>query len=120
MSKVVIDVDSAYAPCSYLICAVDTQGEWNTHDDCRTVLVQTDWDYPGLASNLGWSTRNVQSDPKPRHWQTGEEFVCEHDSTDGTVKCESCGVTVSEFIESAREFLDEHLGEEFEDPGYFE
>ena len=29
-------------------------------DDGRSILVQTDWDYPGTASSFGWSLSEVQ------------------------------------------------------------
>ena len=96
---VVVDTDSAYAPCSYLICKVDAAGDWDTRDESRTVLVQTDWDYPGLASNLGFVP------------------CADCDGTDGTVDCEHR--TAGEMIAAASEYLDAHLGEVFEDPGYF-
>ena len=69
------------------------------NDDDREILIQTDWDYPGVASNLGWSP-------------------C-HDGTDGTIDC-PCGNTAMDLIASAQEFLNDHIGESFEDPGYFE
>lgn len=72
----------------------------------RTVYVQTDWDYPGLASSFGWNIREDGNNG------------CEHDGTDGTVDCPSCGRTAAEFIGSAAEYLD---GEPvaYDDPGYF-
>lgn len=69
-----------------------------TAEDGRTVIVQTDWDYPGVARDLGWQP-------------------CECGATDGTIDC--AHHTASEMIASAREYLDDHDGESFEDPGYF-
>jgi hypothetical protein len=46
------------------------------------ILVQTDWDFPGIASTFGWG---------------GD--------------CQD--------IAGAVEYLDEHIGDEVEDPGYF-
>lgn len=97
MTRITVDRDPAYAPCSYLICKVG--GDWDTRDDERTVLVQTDWDYPGLASTFGWSP-------------------C-HDETDGTVDC-PCGKTAGELIAEASQYLNEHCGEVVDDPGYFD
>lgn len=68
-------------------------------EDGRTVLIQTDWDYPSVASTFGWC-------------------ACECGETDGTVKCPHR--TVDEMIQGAREYLDEHIGDTAEDPGYFE
>ena len=94
----VVDEDQSWAPCCYIICQVDEQGNWDERDEATTVLVQTDWDWPSLASNLGY-------------------VACECGYTDGTVDCEH--KTASEMIAAAGEFLDAHLGEQFEDPGYF-
>lgn len=69
------------------------------HDDGRDRLVQTDWDFPGVAANLGFV-------PCRR---------CRE--TDGTVSC--AHKTASRMIAEAREFLDGKVGEKFEDPGYF-
>jgi len=44
---------------------------------------------------------------------------CDHDGTDGTIDCTSCGLTPTSFIRDAREWLDEHEGATAEDPGYF-
>jgi len=65
----------------------------------RSILVQTDWDYPGLAMNFGWV-------PCP-----------ECGFTDGTVDCKHR--RASEMIAEAADYLDDHIGESFEDPGYF-
>jgi hypothetical protein len=64
------------------------------------ILIQTDWDYPGVASTFGW----------PGH---------EHGETDGTVKCPVCGAEPMDMINEAQEWLDDHIGETAEDPGYF-
>ena len=68
-------------------------------DDGRDVLIQTDWDYPAVASVFGWSP-------------------CSCGKTDGTVDCPHR--TASEMIAEAREFLSAHVGDTAEDPGYFE
>lgn len=80
-------------------------------DDGRTVLVQTDWDYPSVAQSFGWSLREVQ--------QPECAEPCDHDSTDGTVDC-GCGVTATEFISAAREWLEDNDGVAVDDPGYFD
>jgi hypothetical protein len=63
-------------------------------------LIQTDYNYPGVASTFGW----------PGH---------EHGETDGTVDCPVCGKKALEMINEAQAWLDEHIGETVEDPGYF-
>ena len=67
-------------------------------DDRRDILIQTDWDYPGVASTFGW-------------------VPCECGETDGTVDCPH--KTASQMISEAAEYLDEHIGNTVEDPGYF-
>ena len=67
-------------------------------EDGKTVLIQTDWDYPGVASSFGWSP-------------------CECGATDGTVDCHH--KTASDMITEAGQYLDENIGETIEDPGYF-
>lgn len=53
-------------------------------EDGRDILIQSDWEFPGLASTFGW--------------------------------VHAGGSAISE----ARDFLDEHIGDSVEDPGYFE
>ena len=68
------------------------------NDDGADLLVQTDWDYPGLASSFGF-------------------VPCECGETDGTVNC--AHKTATEMINDAATFLDDNLGKRVEDPGYF-
>lgn len=58
-------------------------------------FVHSDWDYAGLASTLGW---------RP----------CPCGRTDGTVDCPKCGLTVSEMLSEAFDFLTERDGETFD------
>ena len=82
-------------------------GTWLvTHEDGRTILIQNDWDFPGLASTFGWSPS-----------QAGKEG-CECRGTDGTIRCPDCGTEVATFIDSACEFL-HTLPDDVEDPGFF-
>jgi hypothetical protein len=97
----------------------------------RTILIQTDWDYPGVASSFGWSVQRVQRCPEcggpavgPNigHCQDCDhawEPCCGHPETDGTVDC-PCGVTASDFISAAADWLRENDGATAEDPGYFQ
>ena len=69
------------------------------NQDGRTLLIQTDYDYPSLASSFGWSP-------------------CKCGSTDGTVGCPH--KTVSDMIAEAGQYLDDNIGETIEDhDGYF-
>ena len=78
-------------------------GDFGTYlliaEDGRDILIQTDWDYPGIASSFGWQ-------------------ACPCGFTDGTVDCKH--KTASEMIENAGNFLNDHIGDTIEDPGYFE
>ena len=67
-------------------------------EDGRTILVQVDWDFPGVASTFGWSPR---SSPMT-------------DDT-GTLAEKS----LSTVIGDARDFLHERAGSTADDPGYF-
>ena len=85
-------------------------------EDGQDRLIQTDWDLPGLATTFGWDIKTV---PTPEAKKFGD-WLCLHESTDGTVDCEECGQKVSTFIEAAQDWLDENIGAEVDDPGYFE
>jgi len=78
------------------------QGDFGTYlliaEDGRDLLIQTDFDYPGIASAFGWSP-------------------CRCGATDGTVDCPH--KTVGRMIAEAQEYLDDHIGESVHDPGYF-
>ena len=78
-------------------------GDFGTYllvaEDGRDILIQTDFDFPGIASTFGWTP-------------------CECGSTDGTVDCTHR--KASDMIADAQAFLDDHIGDEADDPGYFE
>jgi hypothetical protein len=78
------------------------EGDFDTFlvaaEDGRDLLVQMDFDFPGLASTFGWSP-------------------CSCGATDGTVDC--AHQTASEMIAEARDFLSAHVGDTADDPGYF-
>lgn len=73
-------------------------------DGADVAFVQNDWDYPGLASRLGWSVALVN----------GPDPECRHECTDGTVDC-PCGVKTGEFLAAAFDWLAARDGEKFED-----
>jgi len=98
MTQIAIERGGAYAPCSYIICKV-IDGDWNERDDKNTVLVQTDWEFPGVASAFGFTP-------------------CDCGETDGTVDCPH--KTATEMITAAAEYLDDCEGKVVDDPGYFE
>ncbi len=94
---------SSYAPCGFLI--VPNDGD--SRDDSQTTLIQSDWDYPSIAQSMGWSLTDVQGDPE-------DVDHCEHDSTDGSVSCKSCGLSASQFISAAYDYIREHADEPFD------
>src|SRR5213078_3090693 len=102
--------------CPGEICAV---GRFRKDERPEPILIQTDWEYPGVARSFGWDIATVQ-----RCSECGEiggvmpdgnayccdawTEECDHDGTDGTVDCLDCGVTNSEFITAADEWLRSH------------
>jgi hypothetical protein len=80
----------------------------------ETILVQTDWDYPGVARTFGWDMTSVQPETPPLGCRS-----CDHSGTDGTVMCPECGLTATDFISAAYDWLIENDGVTAEDPGYF-
>jgi hypothetical protein len=84
-----VEFDSSYAPCGFLIVKTGC----SMYDDKNTVLIQSDWDFPGVASMMGWTPCKDCGD------------------TDGTVDC--AHKTATQMISEARDFIREHAGEEF-------
>ena len=82
--------DSKYAPCGFLIVSDNA----SPYDDDSTCLIQTDCDFPSVASRIGW--------------QPCDECC----STDGTIDCEHR--TASDMIDEAYDFLVDHDGESFD------
>lgn len=72
-------------------------------------LYQTDWDWPALAQEMGWSLRRVQKRRghavELKH-SPPRGHGCDHRGTDGTVTCPDCGVTAHDFISAAYNYLD--------------
>ena len=98
----------------YLVCRVCEETGCYHSDEKNSILVQTDWDYPSLARTFGWNMEDTQVMNASYY---GQE--CGHDSTDGTVKCGSCGLTPTTFISDAAIYLDNNLGKIVDDQGYF-
>jgi hypothetical protein len=85
-------------------------GKIENPDTGETILIQTDFDACGVASSFGWSISSVPHKG---------DIPCNHNLTDGTVDCLGCGLTASEFISAAIDWLNEHDGVIADDPGYF-
>ena len=91
---VAIEHGGRYALVSFLLCRVNDVGEWDKYNDEETVLFQTDWDFPSLASCFGY-------------------VPCENcDTTDGTIDC--AHKTASEMIANAYDYLSALSGEAIE------
>ena len=82
--------NSSYVPCGFLIVA-DGEDPYGKH----TALIQLDWDYPSVASRMGW-------------------IPCKCGSTDGTVECKACHRKVGEMIMEAYGWILDREGESFE------
>jgi hypothetical protein len=74
----------------------------------KGTLIQTDYAFPVVAQDLGWNIRRVQVDRRGGvgHFKRVPKGGCPHRGTDGTVKCPDCGLTATDFISAAAEFLD--------------
>lgn len=122
--KITLESNPSDAPCCVKIVA----------ENGKDLLIQTDWDFPGIASSFGFSLSSVQKCDKCgkistglhnqvvkycKHCQHNVGSVCSHEGTDGTIACEVCKVLASDFIQAAREYIDDNDGAEVEDPGYF-
>lgn len=81
-----VDFDHS-APCGFLICRNTSRSKHLAPD----VLIQTDWDFPGVASTMGWR-------------------ACKCGGTDGTVDCVPCGRTAGEMISEAYDYIREREG----------
>lgn len=102
--------DLGYA---FLLHGGSAMGRHDRGEPRNTALIQVDWDYPSTAQDLGWSLSCVQKQLGghvtvfKRRPKRGRGY-CEHDGTDGTIACPSCGVSASDFIEAAGEYLHDH------------
>ncbi len=71
----------------------------------RGTLIQVDYDYPSTAGALGWSLERVQK----RRGQTvhfaRRASGCTHRHTDGTIDCPECGISATDFIGAAGDYL---------------
>jgi hypothetical protein len=83
----------------------------------RSILIQSDMEYPSVAATFGWDKCAVQRAIVDYH---EGNFLknCQHESTDGTVDCK-CGVTAMDFIAHAHHWLVSCIGSIVDDPGYF-
>ena len=135
MGRCVVYSDSS-VPCGFILARAfrthrgPGRFRWGEAED-ETRLIQTDWDYPGVASNLGWSPKRASREYiRSGNYRRG--FVvtdrlhlecireCDHSFTDGTVDCPGCGFDASYMIQHAGRWIRDREGQTFEDPGYFD
>lgn len=107
--NIILDSNPSDAPCCVKIIA----------DNGQDLLIQSDWDFVGIASTFGFSLASVQGPGREWHLENFDNPPCQHRKTDGTVVCPDCGVQPGRFIEAAREWLDDNDGAQVEDPCYF-
>lgn len=87
-----VHFDAGYAPCGFLI--VKDGANPYSENPSDSALVQSDWDFPGVASRMGF-------------------VPCPCGATDGTVDC--AHRTASEMIAAAYDFIRARAGEPFAD-----
>jgi hypothetical protein len=122
--NITLEANPPNAPCCVKIVA----------EDGRDQLIQLDYDFPAIANTFGWNIKSVQKCDRCGgasanhinilvkycpYCANNVGYMCDHPNTDGTVNCPDCGVTASEFISAARQWIDDNDGATAEDPGYF-
>ena len=73
---IAIEQGGNWAPCCYILCKV-VDGDWDERDESTTVLVQTDYDYPGIARAFGWVGEDDQIAEAAEHLDGCEGKVVE-------------------------------------------
>jgi hypothetical protein len=99
MGQITLDTDV----CGGAYCLI-------VNDDGSDILIQSDWDLPGVASTFGWSVREVKTPGRD----------CDHSGTDGTIDCPECGLKAGTFISEAGDWINSNDGATVDDPGYFD
>jgi hypothetical protein len=61
MTTIQLMWDRSYAPACYIIARQRLDGTFEARDEVNTVLVHTNWDYPGVAqrSDGAWQARTA-------------------------------------------------------------
>ncbi|GAF90789.1 unnamed protein product [marine sediment metagenome] len=83
-----IHFDSQWTPCGFMI----VRDGGNPRSEQDTLLVEIDYDYPGIASRMGY-------------------VPCDCGDTDGTVDC--AHKTATQMIGEARQWIKDHEGKSF-------
>lgn len=92
-----------------------TSSDWRKHPG--DILVQTDYDYPGVATAFGWNLGAIPIESRP-----DAVVFCpsDHAGTDGTIDCPDCGSSAAYLIAAADAYLRDNPGMVAPDPGYFD
>lgn len=88
-------------------CDLEVSGAYNAFNVKDGEQVCPGCDYP--RNGTDWTTKR-----KPR------TEPCRHKGSGGERDCKACGAEAMDFILAAQSWLDDHVGEDFEDPGYFD
>lgn len=68
MALIAVACDEKYAPGCFILCRVTNpeagpgKYDWDERDAQNTRLIQTDWDFPGLARTFGWDGYDADVD----------------------------------------------------------
>ena len=58
---IAVDRDEGFAPGCFILCRVTnpwagpSEYDWDHEDEKNTVLIQSDWDFSGVARTFGWA-----------------------------------------------------------------
>ena len=110
-SKIRLEIPTN-APGCFLIRGVSSNKDTSADRKLArqmTLLVQMDWDFPGVAGTFGWSVAAVGNP---------NQHDCTHEGTDGTVACPACDLSPGAFIQSARRWLETRENAMTINPGY--
>lgn len=61
MVKIMLQRDASYAPGCFIIARQRRDGRYDGRDKANTVLIQSDWDFPGVARTFGGSFEDDQT-----------------------------------------------------------
>jgi len=85
-----IHFDSKFVPYGFVIAR--ERIHWrNSPTDC---LIQSDWDFAGVASTIGW-------------------IPCKCGSSDGTINCKACNRTISDMLSEAYNYIRARNGKRY-------
>lgn len=60
MVKIMLQLDASYGPGCFITARQLPDGRCDLRDEANTVLIQSDWDFPGVARTFGASFEDGQ------------------------------------------------------------